>query len=156
MVPRLHLKKNMPEAMILCLAHCLRYWQKVCFFTRFIVVASCQHRYDLAPPRARVTLWADHSMTKPDKPHKSSIQKLTHWKKPNMNSDTKTALITGSGQNIGRGIAHHLAANGFNIIVNGSSDQEAAEGLPAKYAQKAGAHWWRWEMLATRPPQNAW
>ena len=44
-----------------------------------------------------------------------------------MNKDTKTALITGSGQNIGRGIAHHLAAAGFNIIVNGSSDQEAAE-----------------------------
>ena len=39
-----------------------------------------------------------------------------------MNKDTKTALITGSGQNIGRGIAHHLAAAGFNIIVNGSSD----------------------------------
>ena len=38
-----------------------------------------------------------------------------------MNSDTKTALITGSGQNIGRGIAHHLATDGFNIIVNGSS-----------------------------------
>ena len=33
-----------------------------------------------------------------------------------MNKDTKTALITGSGQNIGRGIAHHLAAAGFNII----------------------------------------
>ena len=44
-----------------------------------------------------------------------------------MNKDKKTALITGSGQNIGRGIAHHLAAAGFNIIVNGSSDQEAAE-----------------------------
>ena len=44
-----------------------------------------------------------------------------------MNKDTKTTLITGSGKNIGRGIAHHLAAAGFNIIVNGSSDQEAAE-----------------------------
>ena len=44
-----------------------------------------------------------------------------------MNKDTKTALITGSAKNIGRGIAHYLAAAGFNIIVNGSSDQEAAE-----------------------------
>ena len=43
-----------------------------------------------------------------------------------MNEDTKTALITRSGQNIGRGIAHHLAAASFNITANGSSNQEAA------------------------------
>ena len=49
-----------------------------------------------------------------------------------MNKDTKTALITGSGQNIGRGIAHHLAAAGCNIIVNGSSDQEPAEKCETK------------------------
>ena len=44
-----------------------------------------------------------------------------------MKTDTKTALITGSGQNIGRGIALHLAEAGFNIILNGSSNQKAAE-----------------------------
>lgn len=53
-----------------------------------------------------------------------------------MNKDTKTALITGSGQNIGRGIAHHLAAAGFNIIVNGSSDQEAAEKVAGEVRAK--------------------
>jgi len=53
-----------------------------------------------------------------------------------MNKDTKTALITGSGQNIGRGIAHHLAAAGFNIIVNGSSDQEAAEKVASEVRAK--------------------
>ena len=46
-----------------------------------------------------------------------------------MQSDGKTALITGSGQNIGRGIAHHLAAAGFNVIVNGSSNRVAAESV---------------------------
>ena len=44
-----------------------------------------------------------------------------------MQTDRKTALITGSGQNIGRGIAHHLAAASFNIIINGSSNRDAAE-----------------------------
>ena len=53
-----------------------------------------------------------------------------------MNKDTKTALITGSGQNIGRGIAYHLAAAGFNIIVNGSSDQEAAEKVASEVRAK--------------------
>ena len=53
-----------------------------------------------------------------------------------MNKDTKTALITGSSQNIGRGIAHHLAAAGFNIIVNGSSDQEAAEKVASEVRAK--------------------
>ena len=53
-----------------------------------------------------------------------------------MNKDTKTALITGSGQKIGRGIAHHLAAAGFNIIVNGSSDQDAAEKVASEVRAK--------------------
>ncbi len=49
-----------------------------------------------------------------------------------MSSGSKTALITGSGQNIGRGIAHQLALAGFNIIVNGSRNQEAAEAVAAE------------------------
>ena len=44
----------------------------------------------------------------------------------------KTALITGSGQNIGRGIALHLAEAGFNIIVNGSQNHSAAETVAAE------------------------
>jgi len=38
----------------------------------------------------------------------------------------KTALITGASRNIGRGIAHHLAQEGANIVVNGVSDPDAA------------------------------
>ena len=56
-----------------------------------------------------------------------------------MNNHTKTALITGSGQNIGRGIAHHLAAAGFNIIVNGSSDREAAENVASEVRYRGAA-----------------
>ena len=44
-----------------------------------------------------------------------------------MSHGRKTALITGSGQNIGRGIAHELAKAGHNIVINGSTNLEAAE-----------------------------
>ena len=46
-----------------------------------------------------------------------------------MEKKGKTALITGSGQNIGRGIAHELAGSGFNIIVNGSANRDATEAV---------------------------
>ncbi len=39
----------------------------------------------------------------------------------------KTALITGSGRNIGRAIAVELARMGCNIVVNGSRDRAACE-----------------------------
>jgi len=42
---------------------------------------------------------------------------------------TKTALITGSGQNIGKGIALALAKSGFNIIINGSRHRKPLEQL---------------------------
>lgn len=44
-------------------------------------------------------------------------------------SMAKTALITGSGQNIGKGIALALAKSGFNIIINGSRHREPLEQL---------------------------
>ena len=40
---------------------------------------------------------------------------------------TRTALITGAGQNIGRAIAKRLAANGMNIVVNGLRNRDSAE-----------------------------
>ena len=51
-----------------------------------------------------------------------------------MNSQPRTALITGSGQNIGRGIALSLARDGFNIVVNGISNQAAVEKTVAEVA----------------------
>lgn len=49
-----------------------------------------------------------------------------------MSYSRKTALITGSGQNIGRGIAHELAKAGHNIVVNGSRNRQAAEAVAAE------------------------
>jgi 3-oxoacyl-[acyl-carrier protein] reductase len=44
----------------------------------------------------------------------------------------KTALITGAGRNIGRGVALRLAQDGMNVVVNGSSDRAAAESVAAE------------------------
>jgi 3-oxoacyl-[acyl-carrier protein] reductase len=50
----------------------------------------------------------------------------------------KTAFVSGSGQNIGRAIAVHLARMGCNVVVNGSSDKDAALAT-AKMVEEAGA-----------------
>ena len=55
-----------------------------------------------------------------------------------MSDKPKTALITGSGQNIGRAIALHLAEQGFNIVINGSSQQAPCEEV-AEQARALGA-----------------
>ena len=44
-----------------------------------------------------------------------------------MSKTKRTALITGSGRNIGRACALALAADGINLVVNGSSNQDACE-----------------------------
>jgi len=44
----------------------------------------------------------------------------------------RTALITGSGRNIGRAIALTLAGDGFNVAINGSNDQAACEVVAAE------------------------
>ncbi|CAM9687825.1 unnamed protein product [Phaeothamnion confervicola] len=50
----------------------------------------------------------------------------------------RTALVTGGGRNIGRACVLGLAADGFNVVINGSSDRAACESV-AKEARKLGA-----------------
>ncbi len=50
----------------------------------------------------------------------------------------RTALITGSGRNIGRAIAIELAGAGCNVILNGSADRAACESV-ASEIEAAGA-----------------
>ena len=45
---------------------------------------------------------------------------------------TRTALITGAGRNIGRAIAIGLAQDGMNVVINGSSDRAAADSVAAE------------------------
>ena len=45
----------------------------------------------------------------------------------NIDLEGRTAFVTGSGQNIGRGIAIRLAEAGANVVLNGSSNLAACE-----------------------------
>lgn len=49
-----------------------------------------------------------------------------------MTQGKRTALVTGSGKNIGRAIALHLAEAGCNIVLNGSQDRTACEEVAEK------------------------
>lgn len=54
-----------------------------------------------------------------------------------MANKNRTALITGSGRNIGRAIAHELAKAGCNVVLNGSSDSAACDNV-AKEVEELG------------------
>jgi 3-hydroxybutyrate dehydrogenase len=51
----------------------------------------------------------------------------------------KVALVTGSTSGIGLGCAEALAAAGASVMMNGSRDADAAEGLRAEVAARHGA-----------------
>ena len=55
-----------------------------------------------------------------------------------MNDTARTALVTGSGRNIGRAIVRELASRGCNVVVNTRSDADAAEAV-AEEARALGA-----------------
>jgi 3-oxoacyl-[acyl-carrier protein] reductase len=54
-----------------------------------------------------------------------------------MAKERRTALVTGAGRNIGRACVLGLAADGFNVAINGSSDRAACEKV-AREAEKLG------------------
>jgi len=50
----------------------------------------------------------------------------------NTDQQKRTVLITGSGRNIGRAIALTLAADGYNVILNGSTDRAACDSVASE------------------------
>jgi len=55
-----------------------------------------------------------------------------------MNTTNRSALITGSGRNIGRAIALELANRGFSVAINGSSDQTACQSVADEITANGG------------------
>jgi 3-oxoacyl-[acyl-carrier protein] reductase len=51
-----------------------------------------------------------------------------------MAANGKTALVTGGGRNIGRACVLGLAEDGFNVVINGSSDRAICEKVAAEAA----------------------
>ena len=48
----------------------------------------------------------------------------------------RTAIVTGSGRNIGRAIALALAAEGASVVVNGHRDSDAVDGVVAEITDR--------------------
>ena len=55
-----------------------------------------------------------------------------------MTKETRVALITGAGRNIGRAVALSLAGMGFDVVINGSADRVAAEAVAAEARELGG------------------
>jgi len=53
----------------------------------------------------------------------------------------KTALVTGGGRGIGKGIVERLALEGAEVIINYSRSAEQAEALAAEIVAKGGKAW---------------
>lgn len=56
----------------------------------------------------------------------------------NLHPVSRTALVTGSGRNIGRSIAVAIGELGHNVVVNGSADRAACEAVAAEVEQAGG------------------
>lgn len=52
--------------------------------------------------------------------------------------DGRTAIVTGSGRNIGRAIALSLAERGAAVVINGHADQARVDGVVAEIRQAGG------------------
>src|ERR1700745_701344 len=54
------------------------------------------------------------------------------------NQTNKVALVTGASRGIGAGVAERLAADGFTVVINYSSDVKSAEALARKIEGRGG------------------
>ena len=48
----------------------------------------------------------------------------------------RTALVTGSGRNLGKGIALAFAKAGANVVLNGRNDVDALKAVAAEYQEE--------------------
>ena len=53
-------------------------------------------------------------------------------------TDKKTAVVTGSNSGIGLGIAHSLAAEGHNVVINSYTDSDEDHALAAEIGKEHG------------------